>query len=214
MVDLAHLRPLPKPSTTPAGQRILLAASSLFYSQGIASTGLDLVVEHAGVTKRTLYQRFGSKDGLVCAYLTDRANRWQQLVLNRLDEADTADLDLIDAVFDLTHEWIASNPRGCGFVNAWAELGNDCGTATKAVIQSEKRWMRTLFVALTGNTQTGELVHELYEGALVCAAIFGDFDSLERAKIGARKLTAQPGNRQNEKASRGSMTQNGDPDGT
>lgn len=188
MVDLTHLSPFPKPSTTPAGERILLAATDLFYSQGIAATGLDLVVENAGVTKRTLYQRFGSKDGLVCAYLTARANQWQQLVLHSVDEAEKAGSDTVESVFNLTQEWIANNPRGCGFVNAWVELGNDCGAELKAVIQSEKRWMRTLFVALTGDTQTGELVHELYEGALVCAAIFGDFGSLDRAKAGAQRL--------------------------
>lgn len=188
MVDLTHLSPFPKPSTTPAGQRILLAASDLFYSQGIATTGLDLVVEHAGVTKRTLYQRFWSKDGLVCAYLTDRANRWQQLVLQCVDKKAKAGSDPIAAVFDLTHEWIASNTRGCGFVNAWAELGNNCGAETNAVIQNEKRWMRTLFVELAGDEQAGELIHELYEGALICAAIFGDAGSLDRAKAGAQRL--------------------------
>lgn len=187
MATLADLTPVQPPTTTPGGQRILEAASELFYLHGITTTGLDLVVERAGVTKRTLYQRFGSKDGLIRAYLAARAHKWQSLVLARVRAAIDKQADPVEAVFDLTYEWVSDNPRGCGFVNAWAELGDNAGPETQLAIRQEKLWMRTLFEALAGSSP-GESVHELYEGALVCAAILGDAETIMRAKSAARQL--------------------------
>ncbi|WJZ08503.1 HTH-type transcriptional repressor Bm3R1 [Corynebacterium glaucum] len=185
---LNDLTPAQPPETTPGGQRILDAASELFYARGIGATGLDLVVEQSGVTKRTLYQRFGSKEGLICAYLTARAHRWQTLVLQRVQVAIDSGEDPVSAVFDLTREWIADNPRGCGFVNAWAELGGNSGAEIQTAIRQEKQWMRTLFFTTTGDEQVGELIHELYEGALICSTILGDQNALQRAKAGAQRL--------------------------
>ncbi|MDQ4084268.1 MAG: TetR/AcrR family transcriptional regulator, partial [Actinomycetota bacterium] len=53
---------------TPGAQRILDVASELFYWRGIHAVGVDTIAAESGVTKRTLYDRFGSKDGLVVAY--------------------------------------------------------------------------------------------------------------------------------------------------
>ena len=54
-------------------QRILEAAYRLFYRQGFLRSGVDAVAEAAGVTKRTLYNHFPSKDALIAAVLTERA---------------------------------------------------------------------------------------------------------------------------------------------
>ena len=69
--------PFDDPALTPAGERLLDAASELFYRRGIRAVGVDLVAETAGTTKKTLYDRFGSKDELVALYLRRRARRWQ-----------------------------------------------------------------------------------------------------------------------------------------
>ena len=52
-----------------ARERLLAAASELFYAEGIHTVGVDRIVERAGVAKATLYTLFGSKDGLIRAYL-------------------------------------------------------------------------------------------------------------------------------------------------
>ena len=59
-------------SRTPA-ERILAAADKLFYAQGIRAVGVDTVAAEAGVSKRTLYNHYPSKDALIAAYLTARA---------------------------------------------------------------------------------------------------------------------------------------------
>src|SRR6201999_3605924 len=55
-----------------ARERLLAAASELFYREGIHTVGIDRVIERAGVAKASLYNTFGSKDELIRAYLEQR----------------------------------------------------------------------------------------------------------------------------------------------
>src|SRR5699024_10191832 len=68
------------PRLTPAGERILEAASTLFYEQGIRTVGVDAIAAAADVTKKTLYDRFGSKDRLIAAYLEERDRAWHRFL--------------------------------------------------------------------------------------------------------------------------------------
>ena len=90
--------PFGDPASTVAGERVLDAASDLFYRHGIRAVGVDLVAEVAGTTKKTLYDRFGSKDELVARYLRRRALRWEAFLSARLRESAGPDRAL--AVFD------------------------------------------------------------------------------------------------------------------
>src|SRR2546423_6606252 len=58
-----------------AHDALLAATSELTYSRGITGTGVDAIAARAGVTKRTLYQHFGSKDRLVAEALSGRSPR-------------------------------------------------------------------------------------------------------------------------------------------
>src|SRR6266568_127787 len=59
-------------SVSPPAERILAAADKLFYARGIRAVGVDTVAAGAGVSKRTLYHHYPSKDALIAAYLTAR----------------------------------------------------------------------------------------------------------------------------------------------
>src|ERR1043165_5706292 len=59
-------------SPAPTDERIVAAAVKLFYAEGIRRVSVDAVAEKAGVTKRTLYYHFKSKDDLIAAYLEAR----------------------------------------------------------------------------------------------------------------------------------------------
>src|SRR5712692_9239750 len=61
-----------------ARERLLAAAQELFYKEGINTVGIDRVIEHAGVAKASLYDCFGSKEGLIRAYLTARQEARQK----------------------------------------------------------------------------------------------------------------------------------------
>src|SRR4029079_4603809 len=52
-----------------ARERLLSAARSLFYCQGVHATGVERIAEQARVSKRTMYQQFSGKTDLVEQYL-------------------------------------------------------------------------------------------------------------------------------------------------
>ena len=131
----------------PAGRRILASASGLFYAHGIGAVGVEQIALDAGTTKKTIYDRFGSKEGLVTAYLQDRCRTWQQYVTEWLDRSTVTGPERVLEPLHALDEWIARNDRGCGFVNAYAELAGT-GHAGLAVIAEEKRVIRELYARL------------------------------------------------------------------
>jgi AcrR family transcriptional regulator len=167
-------RSQPEPARlTPAGERILAAASTLFYEYGIRAIGVDTIAETAGVTKKTLYDRFGSKDRLIAAYL-DRRNRvWhafldEQLAVRR----PRTPQEVILALFGALTDWLAESRNGCGFINASVELAAPDHPAMPYIVQ-QKQWTRDEFraqAALAGLADPDELADRLlllHEGALV-----------------------------------------------
>jgi AcrR family transcriptional regulator len=74
----------------PARDRLIKAAAELFYSQGIAATGIDAITERAGVARKSLYNNFASKDDLVLAYIRDRHQEWLDLYELRSSTAESA----------------------------------------------------------------------------------------------------------------------------
>lgn len=67
--------------------RILDAAESLFFTDGIAITGVDRVATVAGVSVVTLYAHMGSKDGLLAEVLQRRLDDWQAVWREQVDAA-------------------------------------------------------------------------------------------------------------------------------
>jgi AcrR family transcriptional regulator len=155
---------------TPAGRRIVAAAEELFYDRGITAVGVDLIAEHSGVTKRTLYNRFGSKDHLVAAYLTGRDQRWRSLVRAAVDAADTP-VEAVTAPFEALRTWSETNTRGCAFINALAELPDPAHPAHR-IAANQKLWLLNLFkelAATAGCSHPAALATQLlvlHEGAL------------------------------------------------
>ncbi|MDN3055526.1 helix-turn-helix domain containing protein [Streptomyces sp. SRF1] len=160
---------------TPAARRVLDAAAELFYGRGINAVGVDLIAKRAGVTKKTLYERFGSKEALVAAYLRERDERWRAWLTAEVDKSPPAasPADRVLATFDALAAWMRrENPRGCGFVNAAAELP-DAGHPARQVIADQKRWLRGYLRRLCEDADVAapdELADELlllHEGATV-----------------------------------------------
>lgn len=181
-----QLTPCDPVSTTQAGQRILEAATHLFRERGITATGVDSIVELAGTTKRTLYQRYGSKDRLVACYLQQRAHRWQSELLAALSGAPHD--KSLDIVYEQTTRWATDRSRGCAFVNAWAEIGAGDHEAV-GVIRAEKDWMLALFTRIAdGNPGRGRTLLLLYEGAQVAATIWNDPAAFAEALAVSRRL--------------------------
>ena len=160
---------------TPGARRILDVASELFYAHGIHAVGVDTIAAASGVTKRTLYDRFGSKDALVAAYLRARDERWRARVTAAV-AAQSEPVARALAPFTVLADWVSeAASRGCAFVNAFAEL-DDPAHPGRAVIDDEKRWLLDLFATelrAAGAPDVDDLALHLlvlHEGALVAHA--------------------------------------------
>ncbi len=108
---------------SPTRKRIVEAASKLFYGEGIRAVSVDAVAEKAGVTKRTLYYHFTSKDELVAAYLEARDQPNLRLMAGWFEKAEGGLPKKIEAIF-VNLARAARHPRwkGCGFLRTAAEL--------------------------------------------------------------------------------------------
>lgn len=124
-----------------AGEKILAAATRLFYTEGIHAIGVDRVVAESGASKPTLYAQFGTKDGLVAAVLQRRSEERKAGILADLEKAEGSKLL---ALFDRQvrmHE--RPEYRGCPFTLASAEL-TDPDHPARVAIADYKTWIRAL----------------------------------------------------------------------
>jgi AcrR family transcriptional regulator len=132
------------PAKRPMKERILETADRLFYLQGIRAVGVDTIAAEIGISKRTLYNHFPSKDALISAYLARR------FVAPR--PSDKSPLEQILGTFDsLGRRFASKDFRGCPFVNAVAELGSQDLSVRKVAIafkESRRLWFRDLLVQL------------------------------------------------------------------
>jgi AcrR family transcriptional regulator len=125
-------------------ERILETADRLFYLQGIRAIGVDTIAAEIGISKRTLYNHFPSKDALIAAYLERR------FVQPR--PSDKPPAEQILGTFDaLERRFAAKDFRGCPFVNAVAEMGAEDKSVREIAIafkESRRLWFRDLLLRL------------------------------------------------------------------
>jgi AcrR family transcriptional regulator len=166
--------------------RLLAVADHLFYDEGIHTVGIDRIIEQAGVAKATLYSGFGSKEGLILAYLHGRLVRRQRRTERALAEVDEP-RDRILVVFDVLDRFFKEPGfRGCAFMNAVAESPPD--GAVEAAADEARGWTRSLVLGLVRDAGardperlTGQLL-QLYDGAMVAARMDRDLDAALTAK--------------------------------
>ncbi|MDO9410671.1 TetR/AcrR family transcriptional regulator [Patulibacter sp.] len=162
---------------TPKARAVLRAASELFYARGIHAVGVDAVAERAGVTKKTLYDRFGSKERLVAEYLAERDRQWREVLQGRLDGAGDDPRERVAAVFAAAGQWSSERgSHGCAMVNAHAEIDDPAHPAFTVMVE-QKRWMLDLFTGLAAASGAadpstlGAGLMLLHEGATVAAGM-------------------------------------------
>ena len=193
-------RPEALPRYTPGAERLLAAASDLFYRDGIHAVGVDTIAAQAGVTKKTLYDTFGSKEALAVAYLRGRDARWREFLERYLESVPAASTppgtDRILAVFDASAQWALDNStKGCSAINARAEV-SDPAHPVAAEATRQKRWMRDLFerlcrdAGLADAERISNTMMLLYEGALVTTGMGTFTDPFAAGRVAAAAILA------------------------
>ncbi|KZL01824.1 putative HTH-type transcriptional regulator TtgW [Pseudovibrio sp. Ad5] len=180
--------------------RILDAANKLFYGEGIRAVSVDAVAEKAGITKKTLYYHFKSKDDLVTEYLISRDQPNLEAFATWFDEAEGSAADKTAAIFLR----VASNARhpkwkGCGFIRTAAELANMPGHPAVVVGAKHKKafeaWLAERYT-LAGLMEPEVLARRvvlLMEGAFSSMLIHRDPAYAEEAADTAKCLVELQG---------------------
>jgi AcrR family transcriptional regulator len=152
-------------------ERILAGVDRLFYVQGIKSVGVDAIAAELGISKKTLYRYFPSKDDLVIGYLQGRFRPLPEASAKPPAEQILANLEWIAR--SLTS---AKDYRGCAFLNALGELGSEDSEVRQLAVaykDSRRLWYRDLLSQLdvddpdTLATQLALLVDGAYAAVLV-----------------------------------------------
>lgn len=178
-------------------RRILDAAYELFYREGFARIGVDAIAREAGVTKRTLYYHFESKDALFAAVLDHQ----HAMALARIEHwagpCGDDPLHLVETLFGALGAWAATGRwQGSGFTRMAMELAGLPGHPARAAAGRHKAAVEAYLAArlqAAGIATASALARQimlLSEGCLSLILIHGDTGYAADAAAAARQLVA------------------------
>ncbi|MCH7382573.1 TetR/AcrR family transcriptional regulator [Acinetobacter dispersus] len=187
-------------NTKSAKQKILDAASTLFYNDGISNTGINSITEKANVAKMSLYNNFATKSDLITCYIEARHQEWLDLYEKRKAQIQTP-IDGILAVFDAyqDHAEFAYEKgfRGCGLLNAAAEF--PAHSPERLAVKQHKDEIEAILAGhlqqLSTNPQRVKelalLLSFILEGSIARAGLESSSDKVFAAKQMVQNLLAQ-----------------------
>jgi AcrR family transcriptional regulator len=192
----AHTVRLTFAGAADARQRILDAASELFYQNGIRATGINTIISHSGVAKATFFHRFPAKEDLVIAWLQQPTSRWFDHIRTELDAKKESPASKLLTFFDLLGEWFAQDDfRGCAFQNAAAETpeaGHPVRQATHDYTLEIKDYLRRTAndAGLSHPVRIAEQLHLVAQGAIATAVATRSPDAAKLARAAAKRILA------------------------
>lgn len=183
---------MPKKSTR---DNILQAANLLFYNEGIRTVSVDAIAEKAGITKKSLYYHFKSKDELIEAYLELRDTPGLIFFQKSYEDASGPLDKKIGAIFKEL-SILADQPswKGCGFLRTAAELVNLPGHPAIKVGVAHKikfeTWLSDIFLEqnIKNASTLARQVALLMDGALSAMLIHKDPNYIITAGLAAEDL--------------------------
>lgn len=167
---------------------IVSQALKLFYRDGFNATGVERIIKEAGVSKKTLYNHFRSKDELVLATLRKRDELFRNSIIRETERLGSSPRDRLLTLFDAHHQWFQEKEfSGCMFINASAEFSAQ-DDPRHIICAEHKRLVRDYIrdqAELAGIKDPEALARKLnllLDGAIVDAHVSGNKDSARIAK--------------------------------
>jgi len=179
-------------------ERIIEAASHLFYFNGYNQTGINQIIAEANVAKASMYQHFRSKEDIAVAYLIRRHTMWMGKLKDCVSVQNTSKGKVIGC-FDYLIEWLNDvDFRGCGWQNIITDLPEDHDKIkTQAILHKNdvRTWIHELLKSEDqySNIEAEELGDEvliLIEGAIILSQIQKNEWPIKTAKRACIKLLA------------------------
>jgi AcrR family transcriptional regulator len=180
-------------STSDVRNKLLETTEDLIYRNGIHATGMDLLVKTSGVSRKSIYKYFGTKDELVAEVLKRRDERWMDWFRTEVEKAESPEARLLH-IFSVLGDWFASTGfRGCAFINTAGETG-DPTDPVRLVAREHKEKLLDFVREICREYDAADpdaLARQfliLIDGAITVAHVLGDFSSANSAKAVARTL--------------------------
>jgi AcrR family transcriptional regulator len=182
--------------TKPAVATALLdTAERLIYQHGVHGVGVDAILAESGRSSRSLYQHFGSKEGLAVAALKRRDATWLAWFKTTAMAAPDPEQQLL-AMFDALDEWFRRPDfHGCAFINVAGAFPHR-DHPLRRVAADHKRALLA-FVAErakdAGFVAHARLARELFlliEGAIAAALVLSEPSAARTARRTAAMLIA------------------------
>ncbi|HZC11177.1 MAG TPA: helix-turn-helix domain-containing protein [Mycobacterium sp.] len=177
-------------SSADGRDRILAAAGSLFYREGINATGVERIAQEAGASKRTMYQHFPSKTQLVEAYLRGIHDSGGMPNEKAIDTVGGSPRNRLLAIFDGPP---TDRFRGCPFHNAAVEAADQMPGVHDVVHEHKLQFISRLTevaeeAGAKDSYQLGHQLAVLFEGATSLATSLNDTAPLLHARSAAEIL--------------------------
>ena len=169
-------------------EQIVSEALRLFYQNGFNATGVDRIIREAGVSKKTLYNHFKSKNELVMATLRKRDELFRNRMMRETERLGETPQERLLTIFDAHEAWFEEKDfSGCMFINASAEYSVK-EDPNHVICAEHKRlvreYVRDLAIqagAKDPDTLSAQL-NLLLEGAIVEAHVSGHITSARLAR--------------------------------
>lgn len=178
------------PLRAPARDRLLVAAARLFQEGGLQASGVDALIEAAGIAKATFYRHFPSKDDLVVAWLRDPRTRWFDRVRAQAETRAGEGVEVIPAFFEALADWLeAEGDRGCPYLNTAMEIADPSHPARLVVAD----YLREIEDYLVGLARTAGFRGPRRLGSELFTLVVGSISLRHARGPSSRPLTARDG---------------------
>ncbi len=158
-------------------EHLIDTAIELFAEHGYHATGIDTILAQSGVSKKTLYRHFRSKDELILAALKKYDGLFRNGFMRQVEAQAEDPYGRLLAVYEVAARWFEQNNfYGCMYINAVGEF-SESDTPIRQACREFKSLMRRYVEDLcraAGAAEPVELAEELsllLEGAIVTAQV-------------------------------------------
>jgi TetR/AcrR family transcriptional regulator, lmrAB and yxaGH operons repressor len=185
---------VPRPDRSRAA--LVDTAATLFRRQGYAATGLNQILDEAGVKPGSLYHHFPQGKQQLAAAVVDHAGAGIERLLRRFLAGGLPVADIVDRWIDLLVAGLTADRRdGCPIEPIATESVNASAMVRAASARAFAGWCGAIEERLHDDgwsvsdaKNVAVAVISLIEGALILSRIAGDAGALVTAKPAARRL--------------------------
>lgn len=178
-------------------ERIIETANRLFYLQGYNKTGINQLIEEAGIAKASLYSNYSSKQEVALAYLHSKSDSWVQRLRGQLSPGATPKRK-VELIYDFLESLIEEKTFvGCAFQKMSSEIDPQTDPEIEKEIKRIKQMLRNFFHALVAKNAEKPLKSEqalgdelfmLFEGAMISFQVHRELWPVLAARSASLKL--------------------------